>query len=261
MTDMIPLSEAFMTRPGRYRLLRKGFERIGWDGRNLHLLEIGCSTGDAAAYVSGNGHNVTAIDLSEELIRNACIKHCESDQLRFVCEDAARLSFNDGSFDGIYCEAAFSPMKDKSNALKEYHRVLRDGGMVLVNDFVMKNGAGAASREEVIHIPCFAGLQTRECYERLFSESGFELIEYHEEYGELIGITAWLCKIYGVPPGEIGGYLSMYFHEGGDPCAICDTASNGDDMESIPEGTFFKRSDLSYCQMLFRRKDIGNQNV
>lgn len=253
MSEMIPLSEAFMNRPGRFRLLEKGFNRTGWTGSGLDLMEPGCSVGDASAFVARQGHRVTAFDLSEELIGAALLRHDGIAGLRFFCADASSIPVEDNSFDGIYCEAAFSPMTGKDRILKEYERVLRNDGKLLVNDFFMRQEAENTLREEVVHIPCFAGVQTRECYERLFSDAGFKLVEFHEEYGELIGITAWLCRVYKVSPNEIGSYLSMYFHDGASDGAACGAAS-GRDGGSNEGDTFFKRSELSYCQMIFQKK-------
>lgn len=249
MIERISLSEAFMNRPGRFRLLMKGAERAGWTCRSVHLLEPGCSVGDASAFMADQGHYVTAFDLSGTLISQARKKHHEYERLKFLEADAVSIPIGNGSVDGIYCEAAFSPMSPKERILSEYHRVLRTGGMMLINDFFIRNESEEAAREEVIHIPCFAGVQTRECYEALLENSGFDIVEFHEEYGELIGITAWLCKVYKVSPNEIGGYLSMYFHEGTDGGEACSVRSS-----TASEGDFFKRSELSYCQMIIQKK-------
>lgn len=103
----------------------------------------------------------------------------------------------------------------------------------MIHDFVIRNGGEELLREEVVHIPCFAGVQTRECYEDMMQRAGFRRLRYQEEYGELIRVTLWLCKVYGVGVEEIGGYLSTYFHSGVPGCGGCgETAQKTD--------TFFK---------------------
>lgn len=209
MAEQLSLAQAFQNRPGRFRLLKKGIERTGWKSSSVRLLEAGCSVGDAAAMLSVEmGFDVTAFDHEPALVSEAIRIHGTGSRLHFDAADASALPYPEASFEGLYSEAAFSPMIDKSGALAEYRRVLKPGSLVLINDFVIRKDAEDAVREEVVHIPCFAGVQTRACYEELFRQAGFVAEGYYEEYGELLGVTAWLCRVYGVKPNEIGGYLS-----------------------------------------------------
>lgn len=249
MEKRLPLAKAFEIRPERFRLLEKSLPCIEWKP-GMKILEAGCSVGDASAYLASEKKlDVTAFDISDSSIRQAQEKHDaeKNGRLRYLCADAADLPFEDGSFDGLFSESAFSPMQKKREALKEYCRVLKRGGKMLMHDFVIKNDQGALLREEVVHIPCFAGVQAKECYEDMMQKAGFRMIHYQEEYGELIRITMWLCKVYGVGTEEIGGYLSEYFHSKQSECEGCKTTVRKTD-------TFFKRADLSYCQMIYEKK-------
>ena len=248
MKTNLPLAKAFEIRPERFRLLEKGMPYTAWEP-GMKILEAGCSVGDASAYLASEKElDVTAFDISGELISQAEEKHGggEGKKLRYLCADAAELPFEDESFDGLFSESAFSPMPKKNEALREYGRVLKPGGRLLIHDFVIRNGGEELLREEVVHIPCFAGVQTKECYEDMLQKAGFRRIRYQEEYGELIRITLWLCKVYKVGIGEIGGYLSTYFHSGESGCGGCgETAQKTD--------TFFQRAELSYCQMVYEK--------
>jgi len=249
MSEQIPLNQAFAARPNRFRLLEKGIVRMDSDGNDHKFLEVGCSQGDAAAYAARkDGYTVTAIDIDDQLIALSKEKHRQEivgGSLTFACADAGAMPFEEESFDGIYSEAAFSPLSKKEQVIKEYYRVLKRDGRILLNDFVIKSNMNELQREEVVHIPCFAGVQTRECYMGLMEKAGFCCIYYKEEYGELIGITSWLCKTYHIQPGEIGGYLSKYFHNGG--------ASKCVAYGGKPDGEFFRKSQLTYCQMIFKK--------
>lgn len=248
MEKNLPLAKAFEIRPERFRLLEKGLPYTAWEP-GMSILEAGCSVGDASAYLaSEKALDMTAFDISGDLICQAKVKHGggKNKKLRYLCADAAELPFEDGGFDGLFSESAFSPMPKKEEALREYCRVLKPGAKLLIHDFVIRNDGDELLREEVVHIPCFAGVQTMECYEDMIQKAGFRRIHYQEEYGELIRITMWLCKVYGVGVREIGGYLSAYFHSGESGCKECgETAEKTD--------TFFKRADLSYCQMIYEK--------
>lgn len=251
----MPLAKAFAMRPERFRLLEKGIVNAGWKGRSLALLEIGCAGGDAAAHlVRDNDYHITAIDISRELIEEAQQEHSCSVQkgrLNFLCANAEELPFAAGSFAGIYSEAAFSPLTNKEKVIAEYGRLLKPGGRVLINDFAILRNPDKFLREEVIHIPCFAGVETMESYCAMFEKAGFKTILCREEYGELIRIAAWLCKVYKVSVREIGAYLSSYLNMNRPNCAVCRN-------DGRARGMFFDRAKVTYCQMIFEKRDTDS---
>ena len=129
METNLPLAKAFEIRPERFRLLEKGMPYTAWEP-GMKILEAGCSVGDASAYLASEKElDVTAFDISGELISQAKEKHGgEGKKLRYLCADAAELPFEDESFDGLFSESAFSPIPKKNEALREYGRVLKPGG-------------------------------------------------------------------------------------------------------------------------------------
>lgn len=247
--DRMPLLEAFTLRPDRFRMLEKGIYSAGWNNQQISLLEIGCSKGDAAAFLAKvNDFQITAIDISEDLIGQSIKDYgavIKKGKLKYLCANAENLPFPGETFDGLYSEAAFSPMAKKQRVIEEYYRVLKSGGQVLINDFSIKQDTEKELRNEVEHIPCFAGVQTMECYCDLFGKNGFHTILCQEDYGELIRVAAWLCKIYSVSIKEIGSYLSSYFHIGTSDSKACSGRNT--------KGTFFKKAKLTYCQLIFKK--------
>lgn len=243
---------AFALRPERFRLLEKGIVNAGWKSRPLSLLEIGCAKGDAAAYlVEENDCHITAVDISRELIEEAEREHrcvVNKGKLKFLCANAEELPLAEEYYDGIYSEAAFSPLSNKQKVIEEYFRLLKPGGRVLINDFAIRRDAGKDLRDEVVHIPCFAGVQTLENYCAMFEKVGFKTILCREEYGELIRIAAWLCKIYDVRVREIGSYLSSYLHMKKPDCEGCNN-------DGRARGMFFNKAKLTYCQLIFEKGD------
>lgn len=246
----MPLAKAFSLRPDRFRMLIKGIKETGWENKKINILEVGCSKGDAAAYLAENyDFNIYAVDISENLIYQAIEEHqkiIQNKNLSYMCENAEKLSFTNGIFRGIYSEAAFSPLPNKRKVINEYSRLLNFGGKVLINDFVIKNTAAEKERNEMVHIPCFAGVRTKECYVDMFEEAGFRCIYFKEDYSELIRTAVWLCKIYKVSAVEISSYLSKYFCIGKSQYVQCSGKS--------PKGSFFKKADLTYAQMIFEKK-------
>lgn len=228
MESRVRLDEAFERRPDRLRLLEKGLKLVSWE-TGSNILEIGCSLGDASSFLAfDKGYRITAIDISKEWIERAQKKHSvsesEKERLRFLHADAAELPFPDAYFHGIYSEAAFAPMKEKADALKEYCRVLQPGGRILLNDFMLRSSREADLKRTMSHIPCFAGVCTAAQYDEMFRDAGFQRICFKEEYGELIRIAMWLSKVYGGDSRASGG------------------------------GTVLKEADLSYCQIVYEKR-------
>ena len=240
-----PMRDAFAERTNRFRLLNDGIHRVEWN-RSDRILEIGCSTGEAAAYVSEQiGASVTGVDFDASAI-TAATELYGGERCSFVCANAGDLPFDRASFDGIYCEAAFAPLEEKERAAAEYARVLKNGTLLLMNDFVIQFETSETERNEVDGIPCFRGVQTMKTYQSLFQKFGFTLIYEREEYPELIRIVLRMSQIYGVAPSELGGYLLRKFSS----------------AEGEKAGTeFFSNARMTYCQMIFKRNENDDREV
>lgn len=224
------LREAFVSRKNRFRLLERGLELAGF-APGSRLLESGCATGEGTAHLAGLGYaSLTAVDIDASAIEKASLR---APGCTFFCADARELPFSDGAFDGIISEAAFSVIDGKERAAAQYARVLASGGRLLLNDFAVAGGDGAAGAPGV---PCLDGVQSMERYRSLFEAAGFSCVYEKEEYGEYVGIAMSLGRAYGVPPAEAGRYVVSAFGRDG---YVAD---------------FFAHTKLTYCQMIFEKK-------
>ncbi|MCJ7836336.1 class I SAM-dependent methyltransferase [Cuneatibacter sp. NSJ-177] len=242
------LLEVFRDRPARFRLLQKGLDQIPME--EIHrIVELGCAYGDASAYLAERYPcQVTGLDLSEELLAQARRTHgakTGKGELRFCQGDSQNLPAALAPADLLVSEAAFSLLPDKEAAVKSAYRVCKEGGRVILNDFAIRLKAQPDERKRVDFIPCFAGVGQAEEYQELFEQNGFRTVCLKEVYGELISISVWLSKSYGIPVTEIGSCLVEFFSpEGACPCKN----RNGD---------FFKNAKLTYVQMIFQKR-AGN---
>jgi len=96
------------------------------------ILDIGCGTGRTTTYLNLMGHHVTGIDIAKLMIEKARSIHPDID---YRVMDATNLEFEDRSFDaalfsfnGLDC---LYPVSKRTEALKEVHRVLRNGGVFI----------------------------------------------------------------------------------------------------------------------------------
>ncbi|GAA3935255.1 class I SAM-dependent methyltransferase [Hymenobacter algoricola] len=103
--------------------------------QDLHLskeaaiLEVGCSGGPLQQRLRNEGYsNLTGIDLSESAIALAQQRQIPNVQLM----DGARLDFTDASFDVVVASDVLEHIEDEQQALREWLRVLRPGGQLLV---------------------------------------------------------------------------------------------------------------------------------
>jgi SAM-dependent methyltransferase len=90
-------------------------------------LDLGCGTGRATAAVCELGWRVTGVDISADQLRVAAGRLGGSAEL--VRVDAARLPFEDRSFDAAVSTFTHTDLDSFPAAVKEVARVLRPGGV------------------------------------------------------------------------------------------------------------------------------------
>lgn len=123
-------------------------------GRRLKILDIGTGPGFLAILMARLGHDVTAIDSSTGMIqearRNAAEHHVFVD---FQAGDAQELPFASASFDVVLSRNLTWNLPNAVKAYRDWHRVLRDGGLLLNfdSDYGPVQFTSAASEEKNIH--------------------------------------------------------------------------------------------------------------
>ncbi len=237
-----PLIEVFGQRPGRFKLALKGAEIAGINCRSK-VLEVGCSYGDTSFLLAESFDcEVTGIDLEREYIVQAAARTDHTDhKVQFCVADVVKMPFMDQAFDYIFCEAAYSLLKDKEAAVDEYHRVLGEKGKVIVNDFYLKRQVSENVQKKMDFIPCFYGIKTAEEYCKIFSEKGFSQLLFADYSSEIIRISMWLSKAYGVSSKELNRLFVKLLSQNDDDHCDCLNDSN----------EFFKEARLGYGQFIF----------
>jgi demethylmenaquinone methyltransferase/2-methoxy-6-polyprenyl-1,4-benzoquinol methylase len=126
------------------RWRRKLVARAG-DVRGRLVLDLCCGTGDVAFAFARAGARVVALDFTHEMLRHARGKDrgrgLERAPVVFASGDALCIPARDASVD--VCSVAFGirNVADPARALSEMRRVLRPGGLALVLEFSMPQGA------------------------------------------------------------------------------------------------------------------------
>ena len=97
------------------------------------VLDIGTGTGVMLPYLRqalGMLGEITAVDVAEEMLARARAKH--SELALFLQADAALLPQTENSVDAILCYSVFPHFEQPQTVLREFARVLRSGGRLVV---------------------------------------------------------------------------------------------------------------------------------
>lgn len=102
--------------------------------RNSYVLEIGSNTGFTSVNINLlSGSNVTGIDININSIKKA-EEYAKQNNVNaeFLQTSATQLPFKDDSFDLVWASNVTSFISEKESAIKEYSRVLKYKGYLVV---------------------------------------------------------------------------------------------------------------------------------
>ncbi|OAI25878.1 malonyl-ACP O-methyltransferase BioC [Methylomonas koyamae] len=98
------------------------------------LLDIGCGTGFLTRHLAGRASASVALDIALPMLQTAR-RNCTGLPAAYVCADAERLPFRDGSFGQIYSNLAVQWCEDLSALLADCRRVLCADGRLALSTF------------------------------------------------------------------------------------------------------------------------------
>ena len=105
------------------------------------VLDVACGTGDLTeAFANGGAAEVVGLDFTAEMLdiaRQKAPKHLgpRSQQVSYIQGDAQTLPFPDSGFDVVSIAFGIRNVQNPAQALREFRRVLRPGGRVVVLEF------------------------------------------------------------------------------------------------------------------------------
>ena len=124
------------------------------------VLDIGCGTGSLTLRCAGRAARVTGIDISPQMLDVAREKVEAAgleDQVELREMSAIDLdeAFGDGSFDAIVSSLVFSELSEDEQGfvLRECHRLLRDGGRLVIADEVVPRSWPLRLLSRVLRLP------------------------------------------------------------------------------------------------------------
>jgi len=148
------------------------------------VLDAGCAAGRDSKYLVEEGLDIVGIDLVDEFIAMAK-KHVPEG--RFIQGSFLDLPFENQTFDGVWANASllhFETINEVRKALTEFHRVLKDKGVLHVK---VKAQIGSKKfeivKDNLSKHDRFFQFFIREEVKELITDTGFQLIRL-EQYDE-----------------------------------------------------------------------------
>ncbi len=143
------------------------------------LLDVACGGGHTALYFAPLVRSVVASDLTMQMLKKAqeyISEEGKVENVTFREADAEDLPFPAGAFTLLTCRVAPHHFPDLPRALREFHRVLRRGGRMVIIDTLLPDDPEIADfyqTMEKMRDPTHVQAYTREEWVRMCEEARF----------------------------------------------------------------------------------------
>jgi len=169
------------TRDLEAKALREVFSIISFNT----VLEIGCGTGKNSEWLLQKAEQITAVDLSGEMLSKAKEK-IQSDKVEFIKADInSDWGFTQKTFDLVSFSLVLEHIENLDHIFKEVYKKLNDQGYVYIGELhPFKQYTGSKARFQTEE-----GLQIIQCYNHHISDFiqsakkyGLKLVELDEYF-------------------------------------------------------------------------------
>jgi ubiquinone/menaquinone biosynthesis C-methylase UbiE len=138
------------------------------------IADIACGTGILSDRIERELHpeEICGVDMSDGMLNQA---RARSNRVKWLRAPAEQLPFDDGALDAVVTTSAFH-FFDQPAALREFHRVLRSGGLVAVSALSTRQPmlqARSSHRWKPQHNASPAEMRS------MFEDAGFTLSDQH----------------------------------------------------------------------------------
>lgn len=120
------------------------------------VLDAGAGTGRLSVKLAAAGAEVTALDISSDMLQKISQKNGE---IETVLGNMEELPFEDNTFDFVFSSMAMVHLKKVDQFLDECYRVVKDDGLVLVlnihyrKPLILRDGQGSYTIQCYNHYP------------------------------------------------------------------------------------------------------------
>jgi len=144
------------------------------------ILEIGCGNGYGTVLIQKyfSPTTIQAIDLDPRMIQRAQ-KRIQTQSVHFQVASAAKLPFNNNSFDAVFDFGIIHHIPNWKNALGELHRVLKPKGELLLEDLSIESFSGfpGSFYRKILSHP-YDQMYTHTQFIEKIKKLGFEIVHF-----------------------------------------------------------------------------------
>lgn len=119
------------------RIWRRATKKAVDPKAGLRILDVAAGTGTSSNALLVEGGEVVAADFSKGMIEEGAKRY---PNLKFVFADAMKLPFGNSEFDVVTISFGLRNVQEPAVALKEFHRVLKPEGRLVVCEFSKVRG-------------------------------------------------------------------------------------------------------------------------
>ena len=180
-TDFLSKFGVSGAHPGGFRLTKEIIRTKNIDS-NSRILDVGCGTGQTVAYLASEyGATVTGIDVHPIMVEKSK-NRIENKALPVEILQCSieNVPLQDDAFDFILSESVLS-FVDKSTALKEIFRLLKDDGQLIAIEFTLNEPLEPAIENEIKQFYGFESLLMEQDWLRYFKQAGFTNIQIEQK--------------------------------------------------------------------------------
>ncbi len=169
---------------GHARLHRWGLSHVRISPDAV-ILDIGCGGGIAVQNMAGTAFSgkIFGIDHSEDMVRlsrKTNASHIEDGRVEIMFGSVSSLPFSDGSVDLVTAFETFYFWPDRGENLREVHRVLKQGGTLLIVNAAYGHEKFAKRNARIARFGGFT-LHTPEELRAILADAGFPEVSVHED--------------------------------------------------------------------------------
>jgi len=122
------------------------------ESKGKKILDAGAGTGRLSVRLHKVGAEVTALDISPEML---AILQQKDPKIEVVEGDMEAMPFKDETFDTVFCSLALVHLRDIEPFLDESYRVLKDGGRLILVNIHYRKPAVLHDRKGKYVIQCY----------------------------------------------------------------------------------------------------------
>jgi ubiquinone/menaquinone biosynthesis C-methylase UbiE len=150
----------------------------------LRVLDVATGTGFVALLLAALGHDVVAIDLSQDMLREATSTAAERGvRVEFREADAVSPPFEPATFDVVTCRHLLWTLREPEQAMANWRELLRAGGRVLAIDGFWFAGTTGPNEHEPEPFRRHYTSETRDALQFMHLDSIDPIIDAFERAG------------------------------------------------------------------------------